>query len=186
LFRIERVLCILAVLLPASLHAQSQRQAAVDSASLPSLSETRDWLRRALPELGRAVSPYTTRDGVVLRTVHETVSADIVECRLLLNVSFSLNDRPKVEGSHSVPLAMVDLSRLAAYRGSDPKENATDAYVLIQAPIGQRPYEYRTPGSELRFGSMVQVWATNAESAQRILAAVRRAAELCGARADPF
>lgn len=172
---------------PSVLLSQTPRAGSQDSATGPSMTETRNWVRRALPELGRAVSTYTRRDGQVLRTTHETSFADIVNFRLLLtSSSFSLNGRPKVEGSHAIPLAAVDLSRLAAYRGSDSQEDSTDSYVLVQAQVGTRPCEYRSSGAELRFGAMVQIWAKDAESALRVLSAVRRAAVLCGAHPNPF
>lgn len=136
---IHRVVLSVLIVLSPSLAA-GQRDAVVSTG--PTLQETREWLQRALPELGTAVSADTLSNGLVILTNFKTYSADIVDCQLVVSGGFEIASQPERKWTHRIPLAMVDLTRLAVAQGSMTGGRGADVYVRVQARIGTRPFEY--------------------------------------------
>ena len=157
----------------------------------PTMAETVAWLTTdAAPLLTYTRGPQPGRPGLSRRSIHDL---RIVDCRMgwedsnALNLNASTGQAEKVNTStYRVPLGDLDVA------GIHLRTFPQDKYVIVEFGPRQSkpaiPYRVTSPPTLQSSDSARRVGfaARSADDGQRVVAALKRAAVLCGAPASPL
>lgn len=168
--------------------ASAKAAAQSTHAKEPTLAETISWLTTdATPMLTYTEGPKLGRPGISRRWIHDL---RVNDCRMSWGDSHAINVSPssgKAEklntATYSAPLGDLDVA------GMRVKTIANDNAIIEFAPRKSKPgfpFNLTAPIQRSDTTRIVGLAVRNADDGKRVVAALKRAATLCGAPAAPF
>lgn len=179
-----------------STRAPVASQAVTQGDGGPTMQETKAWLERDATPMLFALEMRLDRSSAILSGfTHHPHDVTLSDCTLRwvstdsMFVKSSVGSTEKVfENTDVVPLAKVDLNSVRpAELGADISRDEPVQYVRIRANASQgRALQQISAAGVASDAEEVWLYVRNLEYGERIAAAIRRAALLCGAARSAF